>query len=112
MAHANLAGSDPADGAQLDQPPPAVTLHFTEQPDVSISSVRALAPSGQVVAGGPPQAVAGDPRAQRVPVPSLGSGSYTVSWRVVSKVDGHVTAGSFSFGVGVPAQQPMSGAAV
>ena len=26
-----------------------------------------------------------------------------MSWRVVSKDDGHVTAGSFAFGVGVPA---------
>jgi hypothetical protein len=29
-------------------------------------------------------------------------GVYTVTWRTVSKTDGHVTAGAISFGVGVP----------
>jgi copper transport protein len=31
----------------------------------------------------------------------LDDGVYTVSWRVVSKVDGHLTSGAFAFGVGV-----------
>jgi copper transport protein len=29
-------------------------------------------------------------------------GVYTVNWRIVSRVDGHLTAGSFAFGVGEP----------
>src|SRR4029453_5602707 len=33
----------------------------------------------------------------------LADGTYTVSWRVVSRDDGHVTDGSVAFGVGVPA---------
>ena len=32
--------------------------------------------------------------------PKLPDGVYTVSWRVASSTDGHVTAGSFAFGVG------------
>src|SRR5207302_10395939 len=30
----------------------------------------------------------------------LGTGVYTVTWRTVSRVDGHVTGGAFAFGVG------------
>ena len=38
----------------------------------------------------------------RVTLPhDLGDGVYTVSWRVVSTADGHLTAGAFAFGVGV-----------
>jgi len=44
----------------------------------------------------------------RVALPRLADGVYTVSWRTVSKVDGHVTGGSFAFGIGV---QPSSDAA-
>ena len=41
----------------------------------------------------------------RVPLGPLPDGVYTVAWRTVSAIDGHVAAGSFAFsiGVGVPA---------
>src|SRR5439155_20826033 len=47
------------------------------------------------------------------PRKQLPNGVYTVAWRVVSRVDGHVTAGAFSFGVGVsPAgARPPAGSA-
>jgi copper transport protein len=41
------------------------------------------------------------PRGIKVALKSLGKGVYTVSWRVVSRVDGHFTAGAYAFGVGV-----------
>ena len=37
---------------------------------------------------------------------------YTVNWRTVSKVDGHVTGGSFAFGIGVEAPSAASPAKV
>ena len=40
-------------------------------------------------------------------MPSLPKGVYTVTWRTVSRDDGHVTAGSFSFGIG---ERPPPGA--
>jgi len=45
--------------------------------------------------------VPGDPLALNVALRPEGNGVYTVSWRTVSRVDGHVTAGAFAFGVGV-----------
>jgi copper transport protein len=52
------------------------------------------------VAGGPARPVAGRPLELRVPLSGLRAGGYTVSWRIVSAVDGHRTDGVFGFGVG------------
>jgi copper transport protein len=100
-AHANLASSDPADGAELAGAPAQVTMTFTEPPDSELSKVLVLNAAGQEVQSGP--AAAGpEPRSLVVPLPGdLPDGVYTVSWQVVSTADGHLTANAFSFGVGV-----------
>ncbi len=99
-AHALLRQSDPASGASLERAPRTVTLVFTEEPEPKLSSIRVLDASGQQVNQGPPQVVPGQPRTLRVSLGSLSSGVYTVTWRTVSRVDGHVTGGAFAFGVG------------
>lgn len=100
-AHALLVSADPGDGVGLRTPPRAVTLAFTEEPDVKLSSVRVLDASGGSHEQGSPQAVAGRPRSLRIGVTGLDEGVYTVSWRVVSRVDGHYTSGAYAFGVRV-----------
>jgi copper transport protein len=102
-AHGALRASDPAGGASLQRPPHAVTLTFSEAPDPALSSVRVLDAGGRAVAAGRPERVPGHPLELRAPVHGLGRGTYTVSWRTVSAVDGHPTAGTFAFGVGVGA---------
>src|SRR6266513_4604819 len=99
-AHALLNRSDPPSGATLQQAPRAVTLTFTEAPEPTLSSVRILLPSGQQVPTGPLHALAGAPRTLEVTLGPLSTGVYTVTWRTVSRVDGHVTGGAFAFGVG------------
>jgi copper transport protein len=100
-AHANLASSDPADGAELARAPSQVAVAFTEAPDPDLSKVLVLNAAGQQVQSGP--ATAGTaPRSLVVPLQGdLPDGVYTVSWQVVSEADGHLTANAFSFGVGV-----------
>jgi copper transport protein len=106
-AHALLASSDPADGARLDQAPSAITLEFTEPPELALSSVAVLDRTGGEIPIGQPALVSGNPAALRAPVEALEEGVYTVTWRVVSKVDGHPTGGTFAFGIGVsPLQAP------
>jgi putative copper export protein/methionine-rich copper-binding protein CopC len=102
-AHALLAGSDPAAGAQLERAPAAIRLTFTEAPDVSLSVVHVLNRDGESEEKGRPAGVAGQRNSVTVAVPDLGKGSYTVAWRTTSAVDGHTTGGAFSFGVQVPA---------
>src|SRR5205807_3598666 len=64
------------------------------------SSMRILQPSGRQVTTGPLHVVPGAPRTLEVTLGPLGTGVYTVNWRTVSRVDGHVTGGAFAFGVG------------
>src|SRR5256885_2384029 len=100
LTHALLAASDPAAGATLAHSPAQVVITFTEQPDAGLSSIRVLDASGRALTQARPQAVTGRPSTLKVDVPTLANGVYTVSWRTVSKVDGHLGAGSYSFGVG------------
>jgi methionine-rich copper-binding protein CopC len=100
-AHAVLRSSDPASGASLGKAPEKVTLTFTEPPDLTLSSVHVLDSTGKAVERGKAQPVPGKPLALEVPLGQLPNGAYTVSWRTVSRTDGHLTNGSFAFGVGV-----------
>lgn len=105
LAHANLASSEPAAGARLQAPPTQVVLHFTEQPELSLSDVQVLASDGTRVDDG--SVKGGDqPRTLQIGLKSLTKGTYTVAWHCISKVDGHATAGSFAFGVGVNPKAP------
>ncbi|HXX38670.1 MAG TPA: copper resistance protein CopC [bacterium] len=108
-AHALLRQSDPANGAEVTRAPDAVTMSFTEQPEVSLSIVHVLDSSGKPVERGRVRAVPGHPDMLTIPLGPLPEGVYTVSWRTVSAVDGHVTGGAFAFGVGqTPTQAPSS----
>jgi copper transport protein len=78
-------------------------LTFTERPELGLSSIQVLDTGGQQVEQGEAVPVEGAPLQLAVGLGDLADATYTVSWRVVSKDDGHVTTGSFAFGVGVPA---------
>jgi copper transport protein len=111
-AHALLERSYPAAGASLPHAPHVMLLYFTEAPEPSLSPVSLLDSSGQIVPGvGEPTPAPGNARELRVRLPRLADGVYTVDWRTVSKVDGHVTGGSFAFGIGVLPSAGVSAAA-
>jgi copper transport protein len=100
-AHALLRQSVPASGAVLQRSPDAVTITFTEEPEPTLSAVHVLDSAGRRLDTGPTQRVPGQPLVLRLPLSPLLKGVYTVSWRTVSRVDGHVTGGTFGFGIGV-----------
>ena len=98
-AHANLASSDPANGASLPTAPSEIRLTFTESPDPALSTILVLGSGGTKLPVGPPTLQ--PPRTLTVSLPThMPDGVYTVSWQVVSRQDGHETAGVFAFGVG------------
>lgn len=99
-AHGVLSASQPQGRAVLSEPPAVVTLTFTEAPEVGFSSVQVLDRQGGSYGTGRLEAAAGDPQTLRLALRPLDRGVYTVNWRIVSRVDGHLTAGSFAFGVG------------
>ena len=100
QAHASLVHSDPPANAILAQAPKQVRLTFSEALAPSLSSARLLDLQGQQVAL---KVVGVDPAfpSQLVlELPELGAGVYTVSFRVLSAVDGHFNQGVLVFGVG------------
>ena len=98
-AHANLASSDPPSGTSLPKAPSRIRLTFTETPDPALSTILVLGTGGTKLAVGP--STLQPPRTLMVSLPThMPDGVYTVSWHVVSRQDGHETAGVFAFGVG------------
>jgi copper transport protein len=110
-AHALLRASEPADGSSVDRARRQVTLTFTERPEPRLSVVHVLDADARQVEAGVATAVAGNPLQLRVPLGDLPDGTYTVTWRTVSRDDGHVTGGAFAFGVGVAAPTTEAGGA-
>ena len=100
-AHAAVTSTEPENGAVLDTAPEEIGITFTEPPDLSLTVVEILDQTGAPVPTGPVEGVPGDKLAIRVVPDPLPDGVYTVAWRTVSSTDGHVTKGTFSFGVGV-----------
>jgi len=99
-AHALPQSSDPSPGASLAQAPAQVSIVFGERPDPKLSSINVLDTTGTAVTSGPTVVAHGNEAELVVPLKPLPTGVYTVAWRTVSAVDGHVAAGSFAFGVG------------
>ncbi|WP_093780938.1 copper resistance CopC/CopD family protein [Streptomyces sp. yr375] len=105
-AHAALRGADPADGSVVKTAPGSITLTFTESVGLLDDSFRVFDPDNQRVKTG--KAGHADDRADtaRVTLPGkLGTGTFTVAWRVVS-ADSHPIAGAFTFSVGEPSATP------
>lgn len=103
QAHDRLVGSDPADGAQLDAPPAAITLSFNTEPLAVEPQVVVTDAAGTVVAEGAPT-IDGANASLPLDAAALTGGTYSVAWRVVSS-DGHPIEGTLSFGV---AEQPAA----
>ena len=107
LGHALPQSSVPSPGAQLTTSPGQVTITFGERPDPKLSTIKVLDTSGAAVTSGPSAAVTGNHLQLSVPLKAnLPDGVYTVAWRTVSAVDGHLATGSFAFGVGVAHPSP------
>jgi len=98
-----MVSSVPSAGASLQQSPPQIVMTFAEDPDPKLTLVRILDSNGRTVPGvSPVEAVPGSPLELQVKLSTVvGKGVYTVNWRSVSAVDGHVDNGAFAFGVGM-----------
>jgi copper transport protein len=111
-AHARLVASDPSAGSALAEMPERLRLVFNEEVDNSLSDVAMLDATGEPLEVAEAEVDPADPLALLVDVPEQGaiaSGVYTVVWRVLSAVDGHVTSGTVPFSVGT-GEAPAAGA--
>ncbi|MBD7950703.1 copper resistance CopC family protein [Oerskovia rustica] len=96
QAHDRIVSTDPADGAQLDAAPAALTMTFSTEPLAVEPQVVVTDAAGTVVAQGSPTI---EGTSATFPWPAeLTGDTYTIAWRVVSS-DGHPIEGTFSFAV-------------
>jgi methionine-rich copper-binding protein CopC len=91
-AHAHLQKSSPADNSVITASPSNLVLNFSEAARLTALAIQKDSE--------PPQNLKPLPTAAAqqisVPLPPLTSGTYSVSWRVLSD-DGHVMAGALHF---------------
>src|SRR5580700_8928564 len=95
-AHAFLDHAVPPVGGTVAASPPEIRLYFSEAIEPRFSGIELTSIDGRPVKTGPSTV---DPRDQMqfvLPVPTLPSGRYKVTWHVVS-VDTHPTQGDFTF---------------
>jgi methionine-rich copper-binding protein CopC len=92
-AHSELERADPKAGSTVRPPPTEVAIWFSQKLEPAFSAITVRNAAGQRVDAGK-TSVNGN--VMRVPLKTIGAGTYRVNWRVLS-VDTHRTQGSFSF---------------
>lgn len=102
-AHAELRGTDPADGAVLDAAPEVVTLAFNEAIEVVPEATQLYDADGLV---GPLEATASGSGVEIALPDELEEGTYAIGWRVIS-ADSHPVAGALTFSIGIVSGAPV-----
>jgi copper transport protein len=100
FAHATLLRSIPEANASLQISPAQVELFLSEDLDPTFSSVTVFDSTGGQVDNNDSRVDPNDPTHLTVSMRSLPDGVYTVSWKALSAIDGHLTTGAFPFAVG------------
>ena len=97
-AHAQLTGTDPTDGALLQDAPSQVTLSFNEPVRLTSQEITVYDAEGQPVAT-TARTSDSDVVVELEDPAAMARGTYVVGWFVVS-ADGHPISGSLTFSVG------------
>ncbi|WP_151478848.1 copper resistance CopC/CopD family protein [Streptomyces albicerus] len=105
-AHAALTGSDPQQGAVVDEAPSQVSLTFSEKVAMSDGSVRVLDPKGERVDAGKTSEQGTNTYAVKLHS-GLPDGTFTVTYQVVS-ADSHPVSGAFTFSIGAPSKTSVA----
>jgi copper transport protein len=100
-AHAVLEGTSPTNGSTFSvaDAPRSVKMHFGESVGAKLGAIRVYNDRGQLLDTGKPEHPGGDGSTVQASVPKLGTGTYVVTWRVIS-ADTHPVEGAFTFRVG------------
>lgn len=99
-AHAQFVASTPP-ASFLPSGPTQITVTLSEAVQSGTGTIRVTNSSGVRIPVSP-VTLSSDGRTLSVSLNQTGPGIYTVTWTAVSAVDGHFTAGSFSYGVQNP----------
>lgn len=107
FGHANpILYSPPSNSVfQLDQLlPNNITILYSERPEQKLSYIHVLNSDNERIDNNDFKIIGQDERGASVTLEStkLSSGTYTISWLVLSKDDGHITKGSYVFTITDP----------
>jgi copper transport protein len=105
-AHANLVQSDPPAQSSVTQAPAQIQLLFSEALEPRFIEVSVLDRDRKRVDAEDARLLEGTNDTVVASLGSLPPGLYTISWQVVSAVDGHTTRGLVPFNVGDPGAIP------
>src|SRR5438445_310859 len=97
-AHAQYVTSTPGPSAILPSAPKQVSVTLSEAVEGGTGTIRVTNDTGASF-DVPPVMYSSDGKTMSTSLGPGGPGIYTATWTAVSAVDGHFTAGSFSFGV-------------
>src|SRR5437879_11425238 len=97
-AHAQYVSSTPAQGAILTSAPTQVSVTLSEAVQGGTGTIRVTNETGARL-NATTVTYSADGRTVSTSLGAGVPGIYTVTWTAVSAVDGHFTAGSFSYGV-------------
>ena len=102
FAHPVYVKSTPQAFQTVAASPAVVNVFFTEPIELKYSKISVIGPDGSTVDKNDPHNVNGDTASLGVSLqPGLPDGTYTVSTKVLSAVDGHSVDNAFTFGVGL-----------
>ena len=107
LGHANPVLYDPPSNSifQLDQLlPRSITILYSERPEPKVSYIHVLNSNNERIDNKDFKIIGEDERGALVTLDStkLSRGTYTISWLVLSKDDGHITKGSYVFTITDP----------
>ncbi len=97
-AHALLEIANPTPNSNLTKAPTLVQLSFSENLDTGYSRIQVF--NNSKVEVDKQDVIFPGPRVMQVSLLPLPNGSFSVVWRSLSAVDGHVASGAYSFTVG------------
>ncbi len=99
-AHAAPTQYEPEASAVLEAMPERIAITFSERPEPGASSIIVYRPAGTEAQQGRATIDPNDVRRISVGLQGSASGTYSVSWQVISADDGHFTKGAYVFSVG------------
>jgi copper transport protein len=99
FAHPIILGSNPPQSATAPAGMTQVVIHYSEAIEIDFSAIKVLDSGGNQIDNKDTQYFEGE-SSLVVTTPPLDDGIYTVTSKVLSKVDGHLVDDAFVFGVG------------
>lgn len=106
LGHAELATSDPADGATISDPPTEIVQTYTQNLDPGRSALVLVDAAGAEIARGGVEP-GDDERTMRITdPPALAPGAYTIRWTTFSTEDNELHRGETTFTLLFPSPTP------